>query len=37
MGKVERITMFKIPHKEDRDRALEQYKVFKQTAVKVHL
>lgn len=37
MGKVERITMFKIPYKEDRDRALEQYKVLKRAAVKVHL
>ena len=35
MGKVERITMFKIPREEDRDRALEQYKVLKRTAVKV--
>ena len=35
MGKVERITMFKIPREADRDRALEQYRVLKQTAVKV--
>jgi hypothetical protein len=35
MGKIERITMFKIPKEEDRDRALEQYKVLKRTAVKV--
>ena len=35
MGKVERITMFKIAKEEDRERVLEQYKVLKRTAVKV--
>jgi hypothetical protein len=35
MGRIERITMFKIPKEEDRNRALEQYRVLKRTAVKV--
>jgi len=35
MGKIERITMFKIPREEDRNRALQQYGVLKRTAVKV--
>jgi hypothetical protein len=35
MGKIERITMFKIPREEDRNRALQQYRVLKKTAVKV--
>jgi len=34
-GKIERITMFKIPREEDRNRALQQYRVLKRTAVKV--
>ena len=35
MPKIERITMFKIPKEEDRNRVLEQYKVLKKTATKV--
>jgi len=35
MGKIERITMFKIPREEDRNSALQQYRVLKRTAVKV--
>lgn len=32
---IERVTMFKIPKKEDREKVLEAYKTVKQTAVKV--
>ncbi len=35
MPKIERITMFKIPKEEDRNKVLEQYKVLKKTATKV--
>jgi hypothetical protein len=35
MGKIDRITLFKIPEAGDRNRALERYKVLKRTAVKV--
>ena len=32
---IERLTMFKIPKEEDRERALKQYKILRKTAVKV--
>lgn len=35
MAPIERITLFKIPKEEDRQRLLEQYKVLAKTATKV--
>jgi len=34
---IERVTMFKIADRADRERVLEQYKVLRKTAVKVGL
>lgn len=35
MAPIERITLFKVPKEEDRQRILEQYKVLAKTATKV--
>ena len=35
MAPIERVTMFKIPKREDREKVLEGYRVMKKTAVKV--
>lgn len=35
MAPIERITLFKVPKEEDRERLLEQYKVLAKTATKV--
>jgi hypothetical protein len=36
MAPIERITLFKIPKEEDRQRLLEQYKILSKTATKVN-
>jgi hypothetical protein len=37
MAPIERITLFKVPKEEDRQRLLEQYKVLAKTATKVRI
>lgn len=37
MAPIERVTMFKIPKQEDREKVLEGYRRMKKTAVKVRV
>lgn len=37
MAPIERVTMFKIPKQEDREKVLEGYRHMKKTAVKVRV